>query len=379
MTMEHQPTSDEVLSNASSGTDTPQSSSAPSSSTLSGGKISLFEHLRSISMSRPAFSLFHGFNPCAEHFFYLNEILLDNRPHSPPPVNFTNPNEHRDCLLQCIPTSVKPPKEQTVTENLVAKLDKIGRSCSSSLFFAHGEVTIPGSDVPNSSDGRADVILYSRSPKEEDKGDLLGIIEVGRGSNLDKVFWQKVGQLNKYLSCLSTNVNVKINRAKETQEKSPRNESTARPDAVKKPTRTTSLPPKAATPPAPKMMEIEMERFSNNSCPVLLAAVLVTDEHWNKGRFAVFVCEKKRPISWRMALLWRKELSSRVELSSVFGYYINAIKFLATAAVNPESEETKQLKVPEEGWDYLGPNCSKITFRDTNNEVRTNLLLNLSP
>ena len=80
-----------------------------------------------------------------------------------------------------------------------------------------------------------------------------------------------------------------------------------------------------------------------------------------------------------MALLWRKELSSRVELSSVFGYYINAIKFLATAAVNPESEEAKQLKVPEEGWDYLGPNCSKITFRDTNNEVRTNLLLNLAP
>lgn len=232
--------------------------------------------------------------------------------------------------------------------------------------------------MPNSSDGRADIIIYSRSPKGEDKGDLLGIIEVGKVtscSNLDKVFWQKVGQLNKYLSSLSTNANVKINRAQETKDTPPGNETPTRPDAVKKKQiQTTSLPPKAATKPAPKMMEIEIERFSNDSCPVLLAAVLVTNEHCDKGRFAVFICEKKKPTSWRMALLWRKELSSRVELSSVFGCYISAIKFLATAAVDPDSEQAKQLKVPEERWDYLGPNCSKVTFRDKNNEMRSVVL-----
>jgi len=147
----------------------------------------------------------------------------------------------------------------------------------------------------------------------------------------------------------------------------------------KKQIQTTSLPPKAATKPAPKMMEIEIERFSNDSCPVLLAAVLVTDEHWDKGCFAMFVWEKKKPTSWRMVLLWRKELSSRVELSSVFGYYISAIKFLATAAVDPKSEQAMQLKVLEERWDCLGPNCSKVTFRDKNNEVRTKSLPNLAP
>ena len=199
-------------------------------------------------------------------------------------------------------------------------MDKIG----SNLFFAHAEVTIPGSKVPNSSDGRADIIIYSMSPKGEDKGDLLGIIEVGKvtsRSNLDKVFWQKVGQLNKYLSSLSTNANVKINRAQETKDTPPRNETTARPDAVKKQNRTTSLPPKAAIKPAPKLMEIEIERFSNDSCPVLLAAVLVTDEHWDKGRFAVFICEEKNPHhgAWRSfgEKSYRRESNCRRSLAVI--------------------------------------------------------------
>lgn len=95
----------------------------------------------------------------------------------------------------------------------------------------------------------------------------------------------------------------------------------------------------------------------------MLSAVLVTNQEWDLGRLAVFECEEKQPKSWRMALLERKECSSRQEMTIAFGYYLTGIKFLADAAAGQETE-SNLLNVSEEKCDYLGPNCSRITLRD---------------
>jgi len=94
----------------------------------------------------------------------------------------------------------------------------------------------------------------------------------------------------------------------------------------------------------------------------VLVAILVVDEWWRKGRFAVFVCEKKKPNTCRIALLWRKELDTTESLSTTFGYYINGLKFLA--AVVAGKEEAGLLNVKNEKWDYFGPNCTQITTYD---------------
>jgi len=97
-----------------------------------------------------------------------------------------------------------------------------------------------------------------------------------------------------------------------------------------------------------------------------LVAVIVASREWDKGRIAVCVCERNQQGSWRMALPWRKEFQSRIELSVSFGYYINGLKYIAEAGA-ALNEESNLLTIPGERWERLGPNCSKIiiSYEDT--------------
>ena len=62
-----------------------------------------------------------------------------------------------------------------------------------------------------------------------------------------------------------------------------------------------------------------------------------------------------------MALMCSKEGTSNV-LSKAFGYYIEAVKFMAKIGFNHDLGDDEQ-------WTYMGPNCSKVTMKDANEKV----------
>jgi hypothetical protein len=102
--------------------------------------------------------------------------------------------------------------------------------------------------------------------------------------------------------------------------------------------------------------------FRVGKTKTLVLCVVVVNRQRTFGRVAVFACEPNENINcWRMALLWRKEGHAK-QISVAFGYYIESIKFMGKHDFN--------LDVEDEKWTYMGPNCSKVTVRDSSKQVR---------
>lgn len=103
---------------------------------------------------------------------------------------------------------------------------------------------------------------------------------------------------------------------------------------------------------AGKDQDGEEYRLQVDKNKTLLLCVIVMTRDRSKGRIAMFACEPKKDGEWRMALLWRKEAAKK-KISEAFGYFVAAIKYMADNEFN--------LNVEDEEWEYMGPNCSKVT------------------
>ena len=105
---------------------------------------------------------------------------------------------------------------------------------------------------------------------------------------------------------------------------------------------------------------IQLEGFTLKPNSPLLLCVLVTNRTWLLGCLAVFIGEpRKFDEKWRIAMLWRKELSSLQRISDAFGGYVNSL----TVRYFTQLDESHSLQLGEE-WVYMGPDCTKVTLRD---------------
>ena len=99
----------------------------------------------------------------------------------------------------------------------------------------------------------------------------------------------------------------------------------------------------------------------------VLRCVLVTDRARNRRRIAVFVCEPKgNSGKFQMAAMWRKECNLE-ELDKAYGCFINAVFYLRTAYTKNQH--------PGEVWQYLGPDCSKVTVNLENDGTKVPCLI----
>ena len=304
------------------------STSSPSSTrtnVLSGRNKSQIS-LRSIVMSPTCYYLFHGFNPGCTHrkvFFGPSEGLAE-------PDFTTKKSDDRDTILAAACSKRSKIETTTITKAMSARICKL-ESLKHLITFAEGGVKTGAKHPP-----RLDIA----HGKEEDKI-LLGFVEVGLtnekaveetepGRALDRLFWEKVDQAMNYLGLLSDTRAV-----------------------------TTAKQCKGdfALPPA-------------KTSGTMLFSVIVLNRDRKFGRIAVFACEEKDYASfdrnypsenWRVALMWRKE-GEIGELSSAFGVYITALEGL-------EGYNAKEGK-RKEVWEYLGPNCTKVSYTEGENTVR---------
>ena len=107
------------------------SSALPSDTNPSTGKKVLNNWLRSIIMSREAFSLFHGFNPNNSSFFSIKEAIVAKKPTVTGPKFMEEATRQEKALVKDVYESFSKRKEKLVaetemTKRLAAKLEAIG-------------------------------------------------------------------------------------------------------------------------------------------------------------------------------------------------------------------------------------------------------------
>ncbi|KAL3908924.1 MAG: hypothetical protein SGILL_008295 [Bacillariaceae sp.] len=299
--------------------------SAPSESNVATGRHKLNESLRSIVMSRTAFSLFHGFNPVPTNVY----SICDNAAGSigPAPYNrpdFTNvPTGEGEDYNQLLLNSLnKSTNEVAITKDMGSRLRRVldeKHQNKKLTTFVEAEIPMGGNKRKSP---RLDVACGGKL-----SGSLSGFVEVGltpkdtshhsEAQQIDWLFWNKINQAIDYLHLL-TKMGVKGKDENKEEFK----------------------------------LHVAEQK-------TLLLCVIVTNRARNFGRIAIFACEPKKNGHWRMALMWRKE-GRIIDISRGFGLYIAAIQFL--------TEKDFDLSVDGEKWNYMGPNCSKVTVDAHNAE-----------
>lgn len=306
--------------------------SVPSETNVAVGRQLLNKSLRSIVMSRTAFTLFHGFNPAQDkdgpstppYSCWIRDVVCtcpstsgsaSGGKNNAPIPNFTvvpDDEEYDKLLLQ----SFSFTNETNITRDMVRRLRTVcdeQHGQKKLITFAEANVVIMPEKKKKCP--RLDVAFGSK-----DGGSLDAFVEVGLtpkdtlqveiDRKIDQLFWKKINQAVNYLALLST---------------------------------------KGV---AGKDQDGEEYSLQVDKNKTLLLCVIVMTRDRSKGRIAMFACEPKKDEEWRMALLWRKE-AAKEEISQAFGYFVAAIKYMADNEFN--------LDVEEEEWEYMGPNCSKVT------------------
>ena len=297
--------------------------SNPSETNVATGRFKLNLSLRSIVMSRAAFSLFHGFNPVETNIFRIGDIVeTPSEPTERP--NFTKSRENDNILSACFKKSTQ---ETTITKDMGIQLRKV---CDNK-FASVKLTTIVEAEVPAEAGKKKKPPRLDVACGERIGGCLVGFVEVGltnrdvstesEPEKIDQLFWKKVDQAIHYLHLLSKNG---VDGSDEDGE------------------------------------AFELHAKDKNT---LLLCVIVMNRKRTFGRIAIFACEPKRGDgdgAWRMALMWRKE-GDAATISRAFGFYISSIQFMAENNFNLDPDDEK--------WVYMGPNCSKVTVQDSNGQV----------
>ena len=293
------------ISHSSSGSKRSSSATPPSDSDMKRGKDILNDHLRSIVMSRTAFTLFHLFNHCPDSVFVIADLLKDDSftRHKSPEIH------HKATYQEILRKSVRGRQRET---DITDEMTRLLREASTEKFTVTSEVELKGGSLHQGP--RID-IAWESSDSVASK--LVGLVEMGfacsgdDGRQLDIIFWKKVSQALDYLDLLQD-------------------------EDIKACTR---------------------ERKGLVWEGPLLLCVLVANRTWTLGRLAIFVCEpKKANKGWRMALLWRKEMEDLESMSNAFGCYASVVEYLV--------QEGGRLEETDEVWQYLGPNCSRVTLKE---------------
>jgi len=306
--------------------------SNPSESNVATGRQKLNESLRSIVMSRTAYSLFHGFNPDQDESVYWIRDIVETERSSGDRSNNSLPNftivpdgeDYDELLGQSFSGFTN---EVDITKNMGKRLQKViddKHKEKGEITFVEAPIPIEGHEGESKKKApRLDVACGGKI-----KGELNAFVEVGltprdtpvraEPQKIDQLFWKKINQAIDYLELLAKfGVNGKDTDGEEYE---------LRADKMK----------------------------------TLLLCVIVTNRARTFGRIAVFACEPKDSTgNWRMALMWRREGKMQV-LSQAFGYFISAVKVL--------TENNFHLPVEGEEWNYMGPNCSKVTISISDSE-----------
>eukprot|EP00978_Attheya_sp_CCMP212_P014023 scaffold35520_cov30-Attheya_sp.AAC.1 len=289
--------------------------SDPSESDVATGRQLLNESLRSIVMSRTAFSLFHGFNPTSKSVYWIHDVGCStavtsgsssgNDAYAPIPnfTKFTVDEDYSGLLLQSFK---KATNEVGIKKEMASLLHDVldKRYPQKITTFVEAEAPISSN---KKKAPRLDVTLGAK-----EGGTLNGFVEVGLtpvdtpddylSETVDQLFWKKVDLAINYLRLVST-------------------EGVEGKDA-------------------------DGEEFKLHVYPqkTLLLCVIVMTRKKCLGRIAIFACEPKKKGEWRMALMWRKE-GKKQEISQAFGYYVAAIKYMMDHQFN--------LDVEQETWNYM--------------------------
>jgi hypothetical protein len=272
-------------------------------------------------MSRSAFMLFHGFNPVQNNVVSMHSLLAEGSSSEPTREmpNFTVNKDNDNLLSECMKSSTS---EVAITKKMCKQ---IGALFEGTLLTSIAEAKLPSDNKNNSP--RLDIAIGEMSEDQK----LVGFVEVGltakgiakenEPKKLDHLFWKKVNQAIEYLRRLLSSDGVTVVDEENKQ-----------------------------------------CTFRVGKTKTLVLCVVVLNRQRMFGRVGVFACEPNENNNcWRMALMWRKEGDAK-QISVAFGYYIESIKFMAEHCFN--------LDVKDEKWTYMGPNCSKVTVRDSSEQVR---------
>jgi len=301
-----------------------KTSSKPSSANPEDGRRNVHGSLRSIVMSPASFTLFRGFNPTSTSTTAAaGNLEIAGLPFPPYPDFIKNTSTDLNGLLKSCFDEAEAHAQvrgQLLQETAITAL--LAKKFNDAFGNNEGERCITAKNEERLVWGTGIVdLIFSKEMEESTtnskatkKKMAVGLVEVGllrqdesEACQLEYRFWEKAGQASKYLRLLRKDSNWKWEEA-------------------------------------------------------LLLGILVATRDCNKGRLAVFVCEPKGKDGWRMALLWRAELESRIELSEAFGYYMNGLVYLS-------KEGAKLTRNGDIVWEYLGPNCTKVAVKDTTEKV----------
>lgn len=268
-------------------------------------------------MSRTAFSLFHGFNPVPTNVYSICDIATG----SIGPASYNRPDfttvptgeDYDQVLLNSLNMSTS---EVPITKDMGRRLRRVlddKHQNKKLTTFVEAEIPMGGNKRKSP---RLDVACGGKL-----SGSLNGFVEVGltpkdtsshsEPEKIDWLFWSKVDQAIDHLHLLAK---MGVKGKDENGEE----------------------------------FELHVEKQKT-----LLLCVIVTNRARTFGRITIFACEPKKDGHWRMALMWRKE-GSKSDISRGFGLYIAAIKLL--------TDNDFDLSVDGEKWNYMGPNCSKVTM-----------------
>ena len=157
------------------------SSALPSDTNPSTGKKVLNNWLRSIIMSREAFSLFHGFNPNNSSFFSIKEAIVAKKPTVTGPKFMEEATQEEKDLVKDVYDSFSKRKKKLVaetemTKGMAAKLEAIGSG--SGDFSATPELGLENGGDPRSY-SRIDIAFGKEDTDGAEGKTLTGFIEVG--------------------------------------------------------------------------------------------------------------------------------------------------------------------------------------------------------
>lgn len=330
-----------------------ESTGCASDATVWNGRNKLNRYLRSVLMSPVTFKMFVGFNACYKEAATqsprqteLLQKMLGTNEEGLDSLDFFK--ETPEGLFQSAYKTAKNEAqnlmENKITAKMVIKLqDHINGSERKNVVVDDDDVDVcltsrgptndEGNEIKVLDQGRLEAI--ERRKKGNDlklditvvsRGRLIAFAEVGLIKNaanmgtdyrsIDNLFWKKVDQSIDYIKLFGHGVKSPGNCKKQSEWK---------------------------------------------ATGTILFAVMVFDkENKTVNRMAIFSAEPKDEFwkDFRVSLLWRKPTYKGLDLDSSYGAFVNAVKFLERERQNP-SNGNESCK-----WEYLGPNCSKVTTSD---------------
>ena len=275
-----------------------------------GGIRQLNTKLRSIVMSETTFRCFLGFNENHE----VGDLLKTQEFKKLSGLNIWNSTNKYQ-----LPETQGGMMEKTLSDEMVKKLNT---DVAQQVTFQDEEnqlIVIGEGNLPRAQEGKSGGNNHNLNVAIGRGGHLRGFIKVGltkkgtkreqtKCQEVDELFWEKVDQSFTYLRLLYT----KEGRVW-------------------------------------KDMKQKKVQFEIQSDGTILFAVFVLARDMSMGRMAVFTAERKGQTGdFRVALMWRCESQQGYEnLKMGYSAFINAVTQL------PLKNEFK--------WEYLGPDCSKVT------------------